>query len=111
MELSDATRAFAALSQPPRLTALRLLIEAGPEGLTAGALAEGLGMKANTLSANLSVLLGAGLVLNRREGRSVRYFAAMGQVSAVISYLMEECCGGRPELCRPAIAAATGEAA
>ncbi|MGZ9810387.1 ArsR/SmtB family transcription factor [Pseudoroseicyclus sp. H15] len=108
MEMNSATTAFAALSQPTRLSAFRLLVQAGSEGIAAGDLAERLASRPNTLSANLSVLLSAGLVSNRREGRSIRYFAELPRFSALLEFMMEECCGGRPELCRPAIAEAIG---
>ena len=77
MEINDALTAFAALSQPTRLNAFRLLIQAGPNGLAAGEISDALHVRQNTLSANLSVLLGAGLVRNERQGRSIRYFADM----------------------------------
>ena len=64
--------ALAALGQETRLDIFRLLVRAGPDGLAAGEIAEELGVLQNTLSANLSVLLRAGMVRNRREGRSIR---------------------------------------
>jgi DNA-binding transcriptional ArsR family regulator len=81
----------------------RLLIEAGDTGLVAGDIAEKLDVKQNTLSANLSVLLNAGLVRNQREGRTIRYFADTGGLQGLLGYLLEDCCGGRPELCQPLI--------
>lgn len=63
---------FTALSQEPRLRVFRRLVRAGPEGLTAGELAEGLGVRQNTMSANLAVLLNASVVRNRRERQRVR---------------------------------------
>ncbi|MEM1274149.1 MAG: helix-turn-helix domain-containing protein [Pseudomonadota bacterium] len=104
MEKSDALTALAALSQPMRLDAIRLLIKAGPTGLLAGDLAKALEARANTLSANLAVLLNAKLVRNTREGRGIRYRADMDRMAALMAYLMEDCCGGHPDLCRPAIA-------
>ncbi|WP_341213940.1 metalloregulator ArsR/SmtB family transcription factor [uncultured Limimaricola sp.] len=101
MEQTDAITALAALAQSSRLDAFRLLVKAGPAGMAAGEIAEALGARQNTMSANLSVLHGAGLVESRREGRSIRYFAAMERVSALVDFLVEDCCGGQPELCRP----------
>ncbi|EYD72384.1 ArsR/SmtB family transcription factor [Limimaricola hongkongensis] len=101
MEQTDAITALAALAQPSRLDAFRLLVKAGPSGLAAGEIAEALGARQNTMSANLSVLHGAGLVDSRREGRSIRYFARMECVGALVDFLVEDCCGGQPELCRP----------
>ena len=104
MDQNDAIPAFAALAQPSRLDAFRLLVKAGPEGMAAGEIAEALGARQNTMSANLSVLHNAGLVDSRREGRSIRYFARMQRVAALVDFLVEDCCGGRPEMCRPGVA-------
>ncbi|WP_204113771.1 ArsR/SmtB family transcription factor [Shimia biformata] len=103
MDKSDALSAFAALSQPTRLDAFRLLVAAGPDGMSAGEIASALDTRQNTLSANLSVMLNAGLVKNRREGRSIRYFADTDGLRALLGFLLEDCCGGQPELCQPLI--------
>ena len=103
MEKDSALSALAALSQPMRLDAFRELVRAGHDGMLAGDLAEALEAKANTLSANLAVLLNAGLVTNTREGRGIRYRAEMDQMAELLGFLMEDCCGGHPDLCRPAI--------
>lgn len=103
MEINDALTAFAALSQPTRLNAFRLLIQAGPNGLAAGEISDALHVRQNTLSANLSVLLGAGLVRNERQGRSIRYFADMDGLRGMLGFLLQDCCGGRSELCQPLI--------
>lgn len=103
MEKTIALDAFAALAQETRLDALRLLVRAGAEGLTAGEIAAALGVKPNTLSSNLSQLRLAGLIHSTREGRSIRYFARMGGLRALIGFLLEDCCGGHPELCQPLI--------
>ena len=101
MEIKDALGAFAALSQETRLLVFRLPVQAGPDGLAAGEIAGALDVRQNTLSANLSVLLQAGLVRNQREGRSIRYFADMEGMRDLLGFLMQDCCGGRPEDCRP----------
>ena len=103
MDKSNALSAFSALSQPTRLDAFRLLIEAGEGGLAAGDIAEKLDVRQNTLSANLSVLLNAGLVSNRREGRMIRYFANTEGLRGLLGFLLRDCCGGRPDLCDPLI--------
>ncbi|WP_340110200.1 metalloregulator ArsR/SmtB family transcription factor [Pikeienuella sp. HZG-20] len=103
MDRSHALDAFAALSQPTRLDVFRLLITAGEGGMSAGAIGEALGVRQNTMSANLSILARAGLIRGEREGRSIRYFADMGGVRSLLTFLMEDCCGGRPDLCRPVI--------
>lgn len=103
MEKNDALAAFSALSQPTRLDVFRLLVEVGEAGLSAGEIATALDVRQNTLSANLSVLLHAGLVRNLREGRSIRYFADTEGLRGLLGYLLRDCCGGRPEICDPLI--------
>lgn len=103
MDKSSALDAFAALGQPTRLDAFRLLIKAGEAGLAAGEVSDALGVRQNTMSANLSVLMRAGLIRSRREGRSIRYFADMDGLRGLLAFLMEDCCGGCPDLCRPVI--------
>lgn len=103
MDISQSTQAFAALSQATRLEVFRLLVKAGADGLMAGEIGEKLQVKQNTMSANLSVLLNAGLVKNKREGRTIRYYADMDGVTAMLSFLLEDCCGGQPQLCQPFI--------
>ena len=85
MDKNHALDAFAALSQSTRLDVFRLLIKAGDAGMSAGVLAR------------------SGLIRNEREGRSIRYFADMDGMRGLLAFLMEDCCGGRPELCQPVI--------
>ncbi|SNY90321.1 transcriptional regulator, ArsR family [Cohaesibacter sp. ES.047] len=99
METNDAANIFASLSQPTRLDVFRLLIKAGPEGMSSGDLGEHLGVKPNTMSVNLKQLLHSGLVRNQRHGRQIYYYADMNAVGGLLSYLLQDCCGGRPELC------------
>lgn len=103
MDTLAATQSFSALSQPSRLEAYRLLVQAGEDGLPAGDISARLSVRQNTMSANLAVLLQAGLVRTVREGRSIRYFADYAAMRGLLGFLMEECCGGRPELCQPII--------
>lgn len=103
MDKFSAQAAFAALSQDTRLDAFRLLIQAGEAGLFAGEIADALQVRKNTMSANLSVLLSAGLVTNQREGRAIRYVADMKGLKELLSFLLQDCCGGRAELCAPLI--------
>lgn len=95
--------AFDALSQETRLDALRLLIQAGPEGIAAGEVGERLGIKQNTMSANLKVLMQADLVTTVRDGRSIRYVANYTAVQGLVLFLMKDCCGGRQDLCQPVL--------
>ena len=103
MDETRALSAFDALSQPTRLAALRAMVRAGAAGLSAGEVAVATGTVQNTMSSHLSVLLASGLVRNVREGRSIHYSADMDALGRLIGFLMEDCCGGRPELCRPVI--------
>lgn len=104
METEDVVGALAALSQGTRLAAFRLLLRAGPKGLAAGAIARELGTPAATLSFHLARLSAAGLVDARRDSRSIVYAARFDRMRALLGFLTEECCSGRPELCLPAAA-------
>ena len=99
MKSSVAVAALAALSQETRLAAFRRLVAAGPDGLAAGVLARALKTAAPTLSFHLKELERAGLIKKRRESRSIIYAADYAAMRALLSYLMEDCCGGRPEIC------------
>jgi DNA-binding transcriptional ArsR family regulator len=101
MEKTQALDVFAALGQGTRLDVFRLLVKAGPDGLNAGQISETLGVRPNTLSANLAILLNSRLVRNKRDGRLIRYYAEMGTMQALVGFLLEDCCGGAPEKCRP----------
>jgi ArsR family transcriptional regulator len=104
MEQSDAVAALAALAQGNRLDVYRLLVQAGPEGLPAGSIASALALAPNTLTFHFDRLRQAGLVSVRREGRSMIYAARYETMNRLIAYLTENCCGGRPGACPPAVA-------
>lgn len=99
MEESNIIDALAALAQSTRLRAFRALVEAGPNGLSAGALAERVGVPASTLSSHLGRLENAGLVSSRRVSRNIFYAVQIDATRALLAYLIDDCCGGRPELC------------
>lgn len=101
MDSSNAMRAFAALSQPTRLNAFRMLIEYEPEGLPAGMLAEKLDVPPNTLSTHLRALLEAGLVVSRRDSRLIIYRAQKEQIDALTQFLTENCCCATKRSCAP----------
>lgn len=97
----DAVRSFAALAQDTRLAVYRRLVEAGPMGLSAGALAEALDVPAPTLSFHLAQLRGAGLITQRRDSRSLIYAVDVARMNTLIGFLSDRCCGGQPDLCLP----------
>ena len=94
MEKQDVIAALAALAHETRLDVFRLLVQAGPEGLAAGAAAETLDVPAATLSFHLKELRNARLVEARREGRSIRYAPDFANMTALLGYLGENCCSG-----------------
>jgi DNA-binding transcriptional ArsR family regulator len=101
MEKTDAVAALAALAQDNRLDVFRLLVQAGPEGMPAGGVAEALDLAPNTLTFHFDRLRHAGLVTVRREGRSMIYAARFETMNVLLDFLTENCCGGAPEMCAP----------
>jgi ArsR family transcriptional regulator, arsenate/arsenite/antimonite-responsive transcriptional repressor len=101
METSKAVAALGALAQENRLEVFRLLVQAGPDGLPAGQIAEELGIAAPTLSFHLAQLKHAGLVHQRRDGRSLIYATNYDGMNALMGFLTENCCGGDPAACFP----------
>ena len=96
-----AVAALGALAQETRLDIFRMLIAKGPEGLRAGEIGERLSLPSPTLSFHMNQLRFTGLVGSRRKGRSIIYSANFAAMRGLMSYLTEQCCGGRPELCAP----------
>jgi ArsR family transcriptional regulator len=107
MELTVAIDALAALAQATRLDAFRLLMTHEPHGLPAGEVARRLDVPPNTMSTHLAVLQRAGLISAERHSRSIVYRAELDQVREVTAFLVNDCCGGRPELCQPLVDAFT----
>ena len=104
MDSNTTIRALAALAQEHRLAAFRLLVQAGEEGLPAGAIAEAVGAPASSMSFHLAQLSHAGLIRQRRQSRSLIYSADYAAMGGLMAYLTENCCGGQS--CAPA---ASGE--
>jgi DNA-binding transcriptional ArsR family regulator len=106
MEKAQAIAALAALAQDNRLDVFRLLVQAGPDGLSAGQVAAALGLAPNTLTFHFDRLRHAGLVTVRRAGRSMIYAARFDSMRALLAYLSENCWQGTescaPEACAPA---------
>ena len=104
MKKSTVITALGALAQETRLDIFRLLVQKGPEGLPAGEIGTRLGQPSPTMSFHLNQLRFAGLVSSRRESRSIIYRANFKAMSDLLTYLTENCCGGRTELCAPVAA-------
>ena len=94
MEKTKAVSALAALAQDSRLDVFRLLVQAGPDGMPAGAVADALDLAPNTLTFHFDRLRTAGLVSARRDGRSIIYAARFETMNELIAFLTENCCGG-----------------
>ena len=94
MEKTVAVTALAALAQDNRLDVFRLLVQAGPEGMPAGAVAAALDLAPNTLTFHFDRLRTAGLVTVRRDGRSMIYAAQFETMNGLLGFLTENCCGG-----------------
>lgn len=103
MDKNIALTCFDALSQETRLDVVRLLIRSAPEGLPAGDIGGRLNVRQNTMSNHLKILAQAGLVNTVRQGRVIRYHADFSAVRGLVLFLMEDCCGGMPELCQPIV--------
>jgi DNA-binding transcriptional ArsR family regulator len=99
MEERRAIQAFAALAQEHRLKVFRLLVQAAPRGLPAGQIAARLGAPASTMSTHLAQLERAGLLRSWREQRHIFYAVDLDGVQGLLTFLIKDCCGGRPELC------------
>lgn len=94
MKTTDAVAALGALAQENRIDVFRLLVQAGPQGLPAGQVAEKLDLAGPTLSFHLAQLRHAGLVLARRQGRSIIYAANFAAMNRLLGFLTENCCRG-----------------
>ena len=101
METSNAVVALAALAQESRLDIFRLLVQAGPDGMAAGHVAEKLELAPNTLTFHFDRLRAAGLVTVRRDGRSMIYAARFETMNGLVAFLTENCCQGAAGTCAP----------
>lgn len=104
MDNEQTILAMAALAQSTRLDVFRHLVKHEPTGLPAGELARELATPHNTMSSHLAILARAGLVAGERQSRSIIYRANLDRLREVVTYLVKDCCGGRPELCAPLLA-------
>jgi len=107
MDLTTALLTLSALSNETRLWIFRLLVQAGPSGMSAGDIADSLSSPQNTVSNHLKQLSQAGLIARKRLGRSLIYSANFTIVRELVLFLMQDCCAGQREVCAP-VAAALG---
>jgi ArsR family transcriptional regulator len=96
MKPNQAVSLLAALAQETRLSIFRALVQAGPDGLAAGRIADAVGAPASTLSFHLKELSATGLVRARQDGRFIYYSADYAAMSELVSFLTEKCCMGMP---------------
>lgn len=104
MDSEHVILALAALAQSTRLDVVRVLVRHEPEGLAAGEVARRLAVPHNTMSSHLAILTRAGLVRSERRSRSIVYRADLDGFREVATFLLKDCCGGRPEICAPLVA-------
>jgi len=104
MNQTDAIEAFAALAQPTRIAAFRLLVKVGPKGLPALEISRQLGTKPSTLSGHLSILKRAGILIATRHQREIHYSANLGIVNALVEFMVSDCCEGQIENCNEIVA-------
>ncbi|MFO1259711.1 MAG: metalloregulator ArsR/SmtB family transcription factor [Sphingomonadaceae bacterium] len=100
-----AVDALAALAHETRLSVFRMLVVAGPEGMIAGSIAERIAVPPSTMSHHLASLERAGLVHSERQSRQIHYRADYAGMRRLLSFLMQDCCGGAPEMCADLVGA------
>ena len=99
-----AVDALGALAHETRLSVFRMLVKAGPGCMIAGAIAEQCGVPPSTMSHHLATLERAGLVQSARESRLIHYRADFAAMRRLLTFLMQDCCQGAPEMCGDLIA-------
>lgn len=99
MDTNHAVAALGALAHEYRLQIYRLLVEQGPDGLSAGAIGEAVGLAPSSLTFHLQNLHRAGLIVQRRESRSLLYSVDFDAMDSLVGYLTENCCQGSGSSC------------
>ncbi|QIZ77139.1 ArsR/SmtB family transcription factor [Ferrimonas lipolytica] len=92
MELEATAKALKELGHPTRLAIFKRLVKSGFQGIAVGEVQQQLGIPGSTLSHHLSSLTSAGLITQRREGRTLYCVAQFEQLNEVIEFLQSECC-------------------
>jgi ArsR family transcriptional regulator, arsenate/arsenite/antimonite-responsive transcriptional repressor len=108
MEIKAAVTSLGALAQETRLSIFRLLLEAGPEGISAGRIGETLEVPGATLSFHLKELARAGLVSSRQERQFIYYAADFERMAELMTFLTQNCCQGMPQACLTVVETALG---
>jgi ArsR family transcriptional regulator len=98
--------ALGALAHEHRLSIYRLLVQRGPEGLSAGAIGERVRLVPSSLTFHLQNLQRAGLITQRRESRQLIYSADFAVMNELVGYLTENCCADSGAECSPSCAPA-----
>jgi ArsR family transcriptional regulator len=93
MTADKTIAALSALAHEHRLAVFRLLVEAGPNGLAAGIVAQRLGIPPSSLTFHLQQLFRAELITQRRMSRQLIYAANFQTMNTLVAYLTENCCG------------------
>lgn len=99
MDKIKALSALSALAQETRLDALRLLVQQGSQGMSAGELTQHLGVPQNTLSFHLSHLSQGGLITSEKRGRHIFYFAHFKNIQRLVGFLLKDCCAADRSTC------------
>ena len=99
MKENDAVAAFAALAHPHRLSVFRILVKVAPEALPAGKIAAMIGAPPSTLSTHLAQLQRSGLIRSTRERQRILYSFDDAGTRQLVAFLVDDCCGGQPEIC------------
>lgn len=105
MDDRSAIEALSALAHPTRFAVFRLLVRIGGQGLPAGEIAREIGVPPTTMSTHLGILARAGVISANRQSRIVFYSLNVEGTRALFAHLLEDCCGGRPDLCAPLLSA------
>src|ERR1700689_2277271 len=104
MDSAVAVQALAALAHETRLAIYRMLVERGPDGLSAGIIAERLGIPPSSLTFHVQHLHRAGLCTQRRLSRQLIYAAEFTAMNGLVAYLTENCCGRGAAGCSSTVA-------
>ena len=97
MDIERAAQGFSACGSEARLAVLHILVRAGDDGLSVGRLQRRTGLPASTLAHHLRFLTAAGLVEQKRQGRTVINRASFRHIEALAEFLLGECCADAPE--------------